>query len=42
MTTLELFELHNKVLKQTLIDNEPPEGYFMVDPNDPIFNEPLN
>lgn len=42
ITTLELFDLHNKVLKQTLIDNELPEAYFFTDPNDPIFNEPLN
>lgn len=42
ITTLELFDLHNKVLKETLIDNELPEAYFFTDPNDPIFNEPLN
>lgn len=42
ITTLELFEIHNKLLKQKLIDDQPPEASFCIDPGDPIFNEPLN
>lgn len=36
------FEQHNKHLKTLLIDNEPEETYFTVDPNDDIFDKPLN
>lgn len=42
MTTWQIFKAHNDMLLLRLIDNEPPEATFAVDPNDPIFDKPLN
>lgn len=42
MTSLQQFEKHNQELKNNLIDSEPVEAYYSIDPNDPIFNQPLN
>lgn len=42
MTTPEIFQAFNNRLIAALIDSEPPEAFCIIDPNDPIFNEPLN
>jgi len=42
MKTQQIFENHNNKLMGGLIDNELPEAYFCVDPNDPVFDKPLN
>lgn len=39
---ISIFDIHNRELKQTFIDDEPPEAYYGVDPIDEIFNKPLN
>lgn len=42
MTSLQQFEKHNQEIKNNLIDGKPVETYYTIDPNDPIFNQPLS
>lgn len=42
MNTLQQFENHNLELKNNLIDNEPAEAYYSIDPKEEIFDMPLN
>lgn len=41
MNTLQQFEKHNQELKNNLIDNEPVEAYYSIDPKEEIFDMPL-